>query len=197
MSLALAHEVGTSGHLGRRPDPVVVAVAGSSARRALAVQLFEVLAVEALGARLLEARVALALPLHRIQLAAVGADLVAEVRRGELELLLLQLELLLELLLDLLLVVVLLVLLLLVVLLLELLLLELLLLLLLLLVVLLLLLLPAVGEVAGGACALPVAGPEAGTEARVGWEILMVARPDVGRGCRHGHHVGLPDCAAH
>lgn len=82
LSLALPDDVGAIGYLRRRPDPVVITVAGSSASWPIAVQLLHVLAVQALRAGLLERGVALALPLHRVQLAGRRLPVIGEIAGG-------------------------------------------------------------------------------------------------------------------
>lgn len=82
LSLALSDNVGAIGHLRRRPDAVIIAVAGPSAGRSIAVELLHVLAVQTLCAGLLERGVALTLPLHRIQLAGRRLPVVGKVAGG-------------------------------------------------------------------------------------------------------------------
>lgn len=81
LSLALSDDVGAVRHLRRRPDAVIITVARPSAGRPIAVELLQVLAVQTLRAGLLERGIALALPLHRAQLAGGRLPIVGEVSR--------------------------------------------------------------------------------------------------------------------
>lgn len=80
LPLTLPDDVSPVGHLRGSPDPVVVTVARPGAGWSIIIQIFQVLSVQALGAGLLESRVALALPLHWIQL--VRLPVVGEVPGG-------------------------------------------------------------------------------------------------------------------
>lgn len=82
LSLTLPDDVGAIRHLRRRPDAVVVTVAGPSACRPIAVELLQVLPVQTLRAGLLERGIALALPLHRTELAGGRLPIVGEVASG-------------------------------------------------------------------------------------------------------------------